>query len=231
MYNPVQKFERDGFAVVGRFSSNGKYIALGTSNDYYSIIRLGPFLGIDHVPLSDKDVLSQLPPWALKETIHRSGYGPSLIQRQMMIGSHESLQWVARTLKDHPDAIYTFDRMQEEGCFDTAIRLRKIKLLKLALTTMVDGSMELNMDGRRSILTSEIPEIGMAALKNMLINHPSDLAVSVLREMTFVKVPFAKPRMISKEAKRIVSQCLDEGECVRSARATAHLICALGATC
>mmetsp|Transcript_12248 Transcript_12248/g.35536 ORF Transcript_12248/g.35536 Transcript_12248/m.35536 type:complete len:1610 (-) Transcript_12248:86-4915(-) len=203
-YNTVQVFERGSFATSGQFSSNGKYMSLGSASDPYSIVRMGPFLGIDHVPLSDEDMLSQLPSWALKETLHRSGFGPSLIQRQMLIGSHKSLQWVASSLKDHPDAIHTIDRSQNEGCFDTAIRLRKIKLLKLALTTMVDGSMESNMDGRRSILTSNVPKIGMVALQTMLNNYPSELVVEILREIRFVKVPFTTAHAISDERRQLI---------------------------
>ena len=199
----MQAFERSSFALTASFSPTGKWLGLGNSNDNYSVIRLGPLLGINLVPLTLKAGVSQLPRWALNETIYRSGYGPCLIQRHMTQGGQDSMQWVATTLKEHPDAIYTFDRSQNEGCFETALRLRKIKLLKIAVTTIVDGTLE-GRNKNCSILTTAIPEIGQTTLQTMLDKHPPEFIVEILKLMTFVKVPFTKPHPVSRE-KRMVS--------------------------
>ena len=59
----------------------------------------------------------------------------------MLDGSQESVRLVATLLKGNPDALYTFDRASDDGCFDTALSL-KPNLLKLTLTTLVDGTLE-----------------------------------------------------------------------------------------
>ena len=63
------------------FSPNGQCLILGSSEGIYSIVRLGPLLGIDLVPLDMHGGVEQLPPWALKEVLFRTGDGPSFIQR------------------------------------------------------------------------------------------------------------------------------------------------------
>lgn len=176
-------------------------MALGCSNETYSVVRLGPLLGIDFVPLSGGMAL--LPPWAQDETLFRSGYGPSLVQRHMIHGSQDSLQWVASTLKEYPDAIYTVNRFRKEGCLDTALRLQKMKLLRLAVTTLVNGSLDSRNGGRRSILTTDIPEIGRKTLEAMIAKHHPDLIVQILKEMTFVKVPFTRLHVVSRDKKMV----------------------------
>jgi WD40 repeat protein len=204
-FSIVQEFERSSFALAASFSPTGKYLALGSSNEDYSVLRLGALLGIDFVPLDT--AATRFPGWALDETLFRSGFGPSLVQRHMISGSQESLQWVASALKEHPDSIYTCNRSSKEGCFDTALRLRKIKLLQVAVTTLVDGSLEARNEGRRSILTTDIPEIGRKTLEAMLAKHPPEVIVEILKQMTFVKVPFTSPHVVSRE-KKLVSALL-----------------------
>lgn len=63
------------------FSPNGQCLIIGSSEGIYSIVRLGPLLGIDLVPLDMHGGVEQLPEWALKEVLFRSGDGPSFIQR------------------------------------------------------------------------------------------------------------------------------------------------------
>ena len=134
-YKVLQEFKKKSFAQTARFSPSGKYLALGSASENYAIIRLGPLLGIDFVPLNGG--ASRLPRWALDETLFRSGYGASLVQRHMIHGSQESILWVATTLKEFPDAIYTCNRYLEEGCLNTALRLKKTKLLMKSNTEFV----------------------------------------------------------------------------------------------
>lgn len=150
----MQEIPVQGFGMVASFSPNGECLALGTSEGIYSIVRMGPLLGINLAPLDLKGGVEQLPAWALNEVLFRSGDGPSFIQRHMRKGDQDNLQRVAKLLELYPDAIYTFDRNANEGCFDTALLLRKPNLLKLAVSTLVDGTLKLNSD---AILTSSIP--------------------------------------------------------------------------
>jgi hypothetical protein len=205
-YKVVQEFEKHSFTLAASFSPSGKYLALGSSNEAYSVVRLGPLLGIDFIPLSRG--ISRLPSWALDETLFRSVNGPSLVQRHMIHGSQDSLQWVASTLKQFPDAIYTSNRYRKEGCLDTALRLRKMKLLRLAVTTLVDGSLEARNEGKRSILTTHIPEVGRKTLEAMIAKHPPELIVQILKEMTFVKVPFTRSHVVSRGKKTVRASLL-----------------------
>lgn len=190
-YSTLQEVSCSGFALSGAFSATGSHLALGSANDDYSIVRLGPLLGIDLIPL-DLKAETELPTWALNEALYRSGYGPSFVQRQMINGSKESLQRVAVILRQNPDAVHAFNRLSGEGCFDTALALRRPNLLKHALTTLVDGTVE--ADGRRSILTTSLPNKARAALVYMIANYPPDMSIDVLQTINFVKVPFTEPR-------------------------------------
>jgi hypothetical protein len=197
----VQEFPREGFALSASFSPNGKYLALGSSNEPYLIVRLGPLLGIDLVPLDNGTI--SFPRWALKETLFRSGFGPSLVQRHMIHGSQDCLQWVANTLREYPDTIYTRNRLRNEGCFDTALRLRKMKLLQLAMTALVDGSLEATNEGRRSILTTDLPDIGRNTLEAMVARHSPELIVDIMKRMAFVKVPFTHAHVVSRDKQKV----------------------------
>lgn len=192
-YKVVQEFECNGFAVAGSFSSSGRYLALGNSIDAYMIVKLGPLLGIDHLPLT-KD----LPIWALQESLFRSGYGPSLIQRYMISGKQTGMKWVAATFKQYPDAVYTFDRHRGEDCFATALRCREIKLLQLAITTVVDGSLDAEND-RQSILTTKIPERARLTIQVMVESHPPEYTVAILNALTFIKVPFTRQHLLRND--------------------------------
>ena len=176
--------------MVASFSPNGHCVALGTNEGIYSIVRLGCLLGIDLVPLNLEGGVEKLPPWALNEVLYRSGDGPSFIQRHMRNGEQDNLQRVAKILKEHPDAIYAFDRKAKEGAFDTVILLRKPNLLKLAVQALVDGNLGLNSD---SILTSDIPHKAMSTLEELVEHYDPQLVVDIMKEMVFVKVPYSKP--------------------------------------
>lgn len=204
-YKAVQEIHSLGFATSASFSPNGEFLVLGTGGSY-SVLRLGPLLATELIPLSPTSELSSLPPWALNEALYRSGDGPSLVQRYMLDGSPESVRLVAALLKHCPDALYTFDRTNGEGCFDTALSLQKPNLLKLTLTILVDGSLEAetNNGGKRSILTTDLPERGADALYNMIFNQPQ-LIHDILASMTFIKVPFTQPHGFSRNDTHVSS--------------------------
>lgn len=194
-YKAVQEIAVQGFGMIACFSPNGQCLALGTAEGIYSIVRLGPLLGVDLVPLNLSGGVEQLPAWALNEVLYRSGDGPSFIQRHMRKGDQDNLQRVAQILEIHPEAIYVFDRRANEGCFDTALLLRKPNLLKLAVMALVDGNLKLDSD---AVLTSTIPMKARMALEEIIENYPPELVVDLMEKMTFLKVPFSKP-MIVKE--------------------------------
>jgi hypothetical protein len=198
-YKPVQEIQSSGFAMSAAFSPTGEYLTLGCASGDYFVVRLGPLLATDLIPLSPTSELNSLPLWALNEALYRSGNGPSLVQRYMLDGSPESLRLAIYVLQNHPDSLYTFDRTSGQGCFDTALSLQKPTLLKLALTTLVDGTLEgeTSNGGKRSILTTDLPERGAEALYYMIFNQPPQLIVDILAEITFIKVPFTQPHQFS----------------------------------
>jgi hypothetical protein len=201
-FKVVQEFRQESFALSGSFSPSGKYLALGSSSEPYAVLRMGSLLGIDLVPLNEHH--GKIPQWAVKETLFRSGFGPSLLQRHMIRGKQESLVWVTNTLREHPDAIYTMNRLRSEGCLETALRLKKVRLLQASVKVLVDGSLEKQNGGKRSILTTPLPAVGRQTLMTMMDSHPAALIVEILQSLTFVKVPFTKPRIASSD-KRMVS--------------------------
>ena len=192
-YYHLQTFESHGFALAGAFSPAGSYLALGSISSYYAIVSLGPFLGIDLAPLdfANNDV-SSAPYWAVSEVLFRSVAGPSFAQRLMEVGDDENLRRLALILRQYPDVVYTFNRKTKEGCFETALKLQKSSLLKLSLTALVDGSLDASRDGRKSILTTEIPQQGREGLLNFIQSNPPDLITEVLEKITFAKVPFTE---------------------------------------
>ena len=203
-YKIVQEIKTKGFAQAAAFSGiSGKYLALGSVDDGYSVIRLGPFLGTDLVPLNLSSHQDFLPQWAMSEVLYRSGEGPSLLQRYMLEGSQESLRQAAHILKTYPDTINTFDRKTGEGCFDTALQSKKANLLKLVMSTVVDGSLEAGADGTRTIFTSEMPGNARSTLQSMIMNHAPDFTIDVLSQIAYVKVPFTGPREVSRTQKRV----------------------------
>lgn len=184
----VQEIPGDGFCKTAAFSGSGKYLALGSSSRYF-MVELGPFLSIDLVPLS---LGKQLPTGVLQEVLYRSADGPSLIQRYMLDGSQDSLRRAAALMDSHSDTIYCFDRTTGDSCFDTALKLKKPNLLKLVMTVLVDGTLESEGDGRRSILASGMPDRGAQTLQDMMQNSPPEFIVGILSKMTYVKVPFTQ---------------------------------------
>jgi hypothetical protein len=194
----VQEIKVNGFALSAAFSgSSGQHIALGSGNDGYTMVRLGPFLGTDLIPLGSTGGVDHLPAWAFNEALYRSGDGPSLVQRNMIEGSQDSLRRAAAILQDRPDPIYAFDRSTGDGCFQTALQLKKPNLLKLVMITLVDGTLETDSNGRRTILTTDMPDLGLDTLKHIIASFPSQYIVEILAEMTYIKVPFTEPREIS----------------------------------
>jgi hypothetical protein len=197
-YRCVQEVDCEGFALSADFSPDGLHLAIGSANES-AMVRLGPFLGIDLVPMPWKGVAKGLPSWARNEVLYRSGYGPSFVQRLMGKGGTDSLQQVAAILQEHPDAVYAFDRETGHSCFNTALMLKKPNLLKLVVTTLVDGTLDSSKDGQRSLLTTRIPEQGRISLTYLIKQYPSDFVVDIFNEMTFMKVPFAVPHAIESQ--------------------------------
>jgi WD40 repeat protein len=207
----VQEITSVGFAMSACFGGSGKYLALGCAGGDYSIVRLGPFLSINLIPLAPTGGVNKLPRWSLHEVLHRSGNGPSLVQRYMLEGSPDSLRRAAALINSHPDTIFCFDRTTGDSSFDTALKLKKPNLLKLVITNLVDGTLESDVDGRRTILTSGLPERGRDTLKDMIQNSPSEFIVNILSEMTYVKVPFTEAHEVagSKTMERGSSSYID----------------------
>jgi WD40 repeat protein len=195
-YLLLQETSSNGFALSASFAPSGRYLALGSESDNYKLIRLGPFLGVDLVPLTLEGGVSDLPAWALKESLYRSGEGPSFLQRHMLRGGSDNLRRVSAILRDHPHAIYTFDRQTGEGCFDTALRLKKPGLVKLVVLSLVDGTLDPTSDKETNFLTTNIPQRVRETLADIVENYPPDYIVDIFNGMTFMKVPFTGPRVV-----------------------------------
>jgi WD40 repeat protein len=195
-YRCLQEISKKGFAQSASFSPAGMHLALGSVNEAYSILRLGPFLAIDLVPLTLDGGIEQIPDWALKEALFRSWDGPSFIQRHMIKGGPENLQRVATILRNHPNSVYTFDRRTNVGSFTTALNQKIPNLLKLALMTLVDGTLAPNNDEEKNFLTTMIPFQGREILADIVKNYPAEFAVDIFNAITFMKVPFACPKIV-----------------------------------
>jgi WD40 repeat protein len=192
----LQNFPSNGRALCASFSSNGFYLALGSTVESYSMIRLGPFLGTEFIPLNLPGGVTSLPESELKQVLFHSGKGPSLLQRHMVRGGPDNLRRVAAILQEHPNAIYTLDRCTGEGCFDTALRLKRPGLLKLFIVSIVDGTLN-KIDGKhKTFLATSIPQRGRDVLTEIVKNYPADFIVDILRSITFMKVPYGLPRPI-----------------------------------
>lgn len=194
-YQCVQEMSSHGFALCASFSPNGLHLALGSEKCSYLLIRLGPFLGTDYVPLQLANHPGPFPSWS-KESLYRSCNGPSFLQRNMIHGGSDNLRRVSKILLEHPDSIYTFNRASGEGCFDTAMRLQKPGLVKLVVTSLVNGTLNPPNDKEKNFLTTSIPESGRKSLKDIVENYPQDYIVDILQAMVFTKVPFTAPRVV-----------------------------------
>lgn len=192
----LQEFPSTGRALSASFSANGFYLALGSIENSYYMIRLGPFLGIEFIPMNLVGGVTSLPETELKQVLFHSGKGPSLLQRHMVRGGPDNLRRVAAILQEHPNAVYTQDRCTGEGCFDTALRLRRPGLLKLFIVSLVDGTLN-SVDGNdRTFLATSIPQRGRDVLTEIVTNYPADFIIDILRSITFMKVPHGHPRPV-----------------------------------
>lgn len=198
----LQEIYGSGFALCSRFSPSGLYLGMGFSNESYSMLRMGPFLGTDIFPMHIDERVSKMPVWALNEVMYRSVDGPSLVQRHMMEGGPANLRRLKTIVKEHPNAIFAFDRLSGKGFFDTALALGKPKMLQLALTALVDGTIESNSSGTRSVLDTETTLRGREALTFVLERFPADVTVAVFDAIAFARVPFTEPRVVDKRQSR-----------------------------
>eukprot|EP00977_Amphora_coffeiformis_P009223 scaffold2102_cov161-Amphora_coffeaeformis.AAC.7 len=192
-YQCVQEFDANGFASTAAFSPGGAHLVLGCGDGTYGMVRLGPFLGIDLVPLTLQGGITELPPWALAEVLYRSADGPSIVQRHMMKGGTENLRRVSSILDQFPRALYAYNRRTGETFFHTALRMKKPHLLKLVVTAMVTGSLD-RIDERSSILTTSYPRLGRQAMDEIVRKYSAEMIGEIFQAMTFLKVPFAEPR-------------------------------------
>lgn len=194
LYQFAQQIPCKGFSICAQFSPDGAHLALGSAGGSYSIVRLGPFLGIDLVPLTLQR--GTLPDWALAEVLYRSGYSASYLQRHIQAGDYSSdnIRRLSSLLKEYPTAVFAFDRSNNETFFDTALRMRRPLILKLAITAFVDGTLETRQDS--SILKSRLPLQARNSLVDLVINMNPELASEILSDMVFLKVPYGKVRTV-----------------------------------
>ena len=192
----VQEFPCIGRALSTSFSSNGFYLAFGSSETCYNMIRLGPFLGTEFIPMNLAGGVTSLPEAELRQVLFHSGIGPSLLQRHMVRGGPDNLRRVAAILQEHPNAVHTIDRNTGEGCFDTALRLKKPGLLKLFIVSLVDGTLN-SVDGKqKTFFETSIPQRGRDVLVEIVKNYPVDFIIDIMRSITFMKVPYGNPRVV-----------------------------------
>lgn len=195
-YQLLQEFTCSGRAISASFSANGFYLALGSNEKCYNTIRLGPFLGTEFVPMNLAGGVTSLPDSELKQVLFHSGKGPSLLQRHMVRGGPDNLRRVAAILQKHPNAVYTLDRCTGEGCFDTALRLKKPGLLKLFIVSIVNGTLN-SIDGKhKTFLATSIPQLGRDVLTEIVKNYPAEFIIDILKSITFMKVPYGYPRPV-----------------------------------
>jgi WD40 repeat protein len=194
-FKVVQEIPSRGFAMSVAFSgTSGQYLALCHASGETEIIKMGALLSIDYIPIGNNFLATEFPQWVYEEAIYRSPEGPSFLQRCMLYGTKESLVCAAVVLKNSPEAVLTFDRTTGVGCFETAVELRKPNIMKLIMGTLVDGTLDTRTDGSSSILTTTMPVDGLLTLRDLILHHPPGYATDILKQMTFVKVPFTTPR-------------------------------------
>jgi WD40 repeat protein len=200
-FKALQETRSDGFALCASFSPTGMFLALGSGNENYKILRLGPFLAINLIPLALDGGIEQMPPWALKEALFRSWDGPSFVQRHMITGESDNLRRVASILRSYPNAIHTFNRRTGEGSFTTAVQQKIPNLLKLAMVTLVDGTLAPKSDNDKNFIATDIPYQGREILAEIVKNYPPEFAVDVFKAISFMKVPFTCPKVVRNGAR------------------------------
>ena len=200
-FKSVQEIRTTSIAMSIDFSgNNGQYVAISHANGEVELIKLGPLLSIDYTPLGR---VLDLPKWALNEIIYRSPEGPSFLQRCMLDGSKESIMCAENILSEAPESVLTFDRTTGVGCFETAVELRKPNVMTLIMTPVVDGTLDSGSAWSSSLLTTSMPIDGFLTLRDLILHHPPGFAIDILSKMTFMKVPFAKPRKCSVEDMKV----------------------------
>jgi Ion transport protein len=195
-YRLIHEFTSHGRPLNVSFSTNGLYLALGSINESYKVIRLGPLLGTEFIPLDVTGGVTCLPKETLQQVLFHSGEGQSLLQRHMIRGGSDNLRRIAAILHEHPLAVYTLDRRSGEGCIDTVLRLKKPGLLKLFLVSLVDGTMSSTDGKHKTFLATPIPQQGREVLADIVKNYPSDFIVDIFSSITFMKVPFGRSRPV-----------------------------------
>ena len=194
-YVLIQIIRSAGFAQKASFSPCGAYLVLGQAEASYSVVRLGPLLSIDLVPSDNKfGTQGELPERYASEILHRSGDGPSFVQRLMLEGGTGNLNRIQTIVQSSPQAIYSFNRSTGEGWFDTAVSSGNPSLLRLALLSLVDGSISPRGRDRPTLLATDIPRCGRDAMMSMIATCPPEHVVDVLQQMKASKVPYAVPQ-------------------------------------
>jgi hypothetical protein len=190
-FKSIQEIPARGSDQSLAFSGNtGLYLAIDNSNQDARILQLGPILNSEFIPLHAS--LDELPEWALAEVAYASPDGPSLLQRYMRSADGKSMEQTVEILKRYPESIFTVNRLTREDCFFAVLRTGKAALMTLIIKLLVTGA--LDGEGNQSILTTNIPQLGMNALQEMIKFLPPQNIVDIMKEATFIKVPFTEPR-------------------------------------
>jgi len=189
----IQEIQTKSKIMGVEFSGYGcQFLAINLAEGSVQIIKLGPLLSIDHTPLNR---ILDLPYWAAQEIIYRSPEGPSYLQRCILDGSKQSIICAESVLRQCPESVLTFNRTTGVGCFETAVELRNPNIMRLIISPVMDGTLDTSSAWSSSLLTTSMPVDAYLTLRDLIINHPPGFATDTIRKMTFVKVPFAKPRI------------------------------------
>lgn len=199
-YQAVQQIHMSaGIPQCVSFAPNGLFLLLGSTVEQYSIVKLGPFLGTAFIPLTVEVVADNqisLPNWVLSEALYRSCDSPSFLQRIMAMDGSECLRNVSYILRHHPKAFYTIDRRTGESCFDTALSLKKPRLVKLIMVCLVNGTLDPASDQEKNFVSTNIPYQARDSLVDIAMIYPPEFIVEIFNEMTFMRVPCTGPRAV-----------------------------------
>ena len=201
----IQEIKTKSKIMGVEFSGLGcQFMAITLADGSVQITKLGPLLSIDHAPLSK---ILDLPHWAAQEIIYRSPEGPSYLQRCILDGSKESIICAESVLRQYPESVLTYNRSTGVGCFETAVELKNPNVMKLIISPVLDGTLDTCSAWSSSLLATSLPVDAYLTLRDLIINHPPGFATDTIRKMTFVKVPFATPRLcLSDEVKECGSK-------------------------